>query len=162
MLISLLVLLVPVVVLIGGYQVLSGRTDPVAVDQTGVLSQARSAGLPVAEPAAGLGPEWVPVSGVFEREPAGETLRLGFASPDGESVQLLQSSIPARTLLAERYPDAGSPTGEVIVDGERWQVYSTRPGEQALLLASPDLTVLVVGTAAEPELREAAAALTGR
>lgn len=154
MVLSLLVLLVPIVLLVGGYQMISGRMDPVAIDPGPALVEARASGLAVVEP-IGLDPRWVPVSAVFQDGPV---LRLGYVTPAGDSAQLVQSPLPPEELYAGL-----SPSGTVEVAGQAWQRYQTRPGERALVLQVPDLTTIVVGTADEPELHTlAAAAWLGR
>jgi hypothetical protein len=157
--ISLLVLLVPVLVLVGGYQLVSGRTQPVTVDQTPAILAARGAGFEVAEP-TGLGPDWVPVSGVFRTVDGGATLRLGYLTPAGEGVQLVQSTVAAARLLTEELTEDAAPAGTVEVDGIAWQRYPGRSGETALVLREAEHTLLVVGPAAESELRRLAASLS--
>lgn len=159
MVFSLLVLLIPVLLLVGGYQLLTGRNEPVAADPAPALADARAAGLDVAEP-EGLGSDWALVSAVFQRPGEdGATLRLGYAAPGGESAQVVQSTVPAEALLPDELHDAGAPTGSVEVAGEPWQRYETRPGERALVRLEPQLTTIVIGTAAEPDLHTLAASL---
>jgi hypothetical protein len=158
MVISLLVLLVPVFVLVGGYQLLTGRTEPVAVDPAGAVEQARAAGLEVTAPGRPP-PGWTPVSAVFQQPDGGATLRIGYATPDGGSAQLVQSTVPAETLLPGELHEAGAATGTVEVGGRSWQRYETRPGERALVWLRPELTTIVIGTAAESELRALAVAV---
>lgn len=164
MVISLVVLLVPLLVLVGGYQLLAGRTQPAEVDPSSTIMAARSAGFEVVQP-AGLEPGWVLVSAVFRNLDEGATIRLGYVTPDGGSVQLVQSTVPISQLLAAELAEAGepagevSPTGEVDVGGTIWQRYPGRPGETALVLRDEDRTLVVVGSAHEPELRELAASV---
>jgi hypothetical protein len=158
MVMSLLVLLVPVLVLVGGYQLVAGRTQPTEVDPSSAFIAAQSAGFEVAQP-AGLEPGWVPVSAVFRNLEDGATLRLGYVTPDGDNVQLVQSTVPAPRLLAAELSDDAAPVGTVAVDGTAWQRYPGRSGEVALVLMEGDRTVLVVGQASESELRALAASL---
>lgn len=160
MVISLLVLLVPVVLLIGGYQLLAGRNQPTEVDPAPALAQARAAGLAVAEP-TGLSADWTPVSAVVQPADKGTTLRIGYLTPAGASVQVLQSNIPAEHLLPEEFPDAGPPAGTVTIADHPWQVYSV-PHGQALVRLTPELTTIVRGSAAEAELHALVAAVTAR
>jgi hypothetical protein len=158
MVISLLVLLVPVILLVSGYQLLSGRTQPVAVDPAPALADARAAGLAVAVPGE-LDAGWVPVSAVFRSGDGGLTLRLGYLTPAGASVQLVQSSIPADRLLAAELPDASTLTGAVEVAGHAWQRYSGTDRHQALVLLAVDQTTIALGAASEAELQALAASL---
>jgi hypothetical protein len=156
--ISLLVLLVPLLVLVGGYQLLAGRDRAVPVDQSAQIMAARNAGLEVTEP-AGLGPAWVPVSATFRSDGAGATLRLGYVTPAGDPVQLVQSTVPAARLLAAELAEPAAPAGTVQVAGTTWHRYAGRPGETALVHQEPGRTMIVVGPAAGSELGELAASL---
>jgi Protein of unknown function (DUF4245) len=156
--ISLAVLLVPVFVLVGGYQLISGRNEPVEVDTAPALAEAEAAGMAVAAP-AGLADGWVPVSAVFQRPAGGLTLRIGYITPDGPSVQLVQSTVPAERLLPSELPDGAQPAGTVDVAGEPWQPYQNQDGERALVHLAPDLTTMVVGATSEAQLRDLAASL---
>jgi uncharacterized protein DUF4245 len=156
--ISLIVLLVPVVLLFGGYQLLAGRNQPVAVDPTGALAEARSAGLTATTP-TGLGEDWVPVSAVFQRVDGGLTLRIGYVTPDRASVQLVQSTVPADRLLPAELPEAAAPAGELDVAGQPWQRYESESDGRSLVLMEPELTTVVVGDAAEAELQQLAASV---
>jgi hypothetical protein len=157
MVISLLVLLVPVMLLIGGYQLLAGRTQPVEVDPAPTLAAAEAAGLPVSAP-TGLPDDWVPVSAVFRRTGEGLTLRVGYVTPGGGSTQLVQSTVPAERLLPAELPEAAAPAGSLDLAGRSWQRYQADAG-RALVLLEPDRTVIVVGAVEEAELRTLAAAL---
>jgi hypothetical protein len=155
--ISLIVLLVPVLLLFGGYQLLAGRNEPVPVDQSEAIGEAGAAGMPVAVP-AGLGEDWVPVSAVFQRPSGGFTLRLGYVTPDRASVQAVQSTVPAELLLPAELPEGATPAGALEVAGQSWQRYESERGRMLVLL-EPDLTTLVVGDASEAELSQLAASL---
>lgn len=158
MAISLLVLLVPVFLVVGLYQWLYGTNTPAPVDQTPAVTSARSAGFEVAEP-AGLSDQWVPVSAVFRDIDGGITVRLGYVTPEGQGVQLVQSTVPAGRLLPAELTEQARPEGVVEVDRRVWQRYASRPGERVLVLLEPDRTTLVVGPTSVAELRELAASL---
>jgi hypothetical protein len=155
MVISLLVLLVPVVLFVGVYQVISGRNLPVEVDPSGELAAAEEAGMPVTVP-AGLAAGWVPVSAAFRTADAGGTVRVGYLTPDANSVQLVQSTAPAEELLAAELPDSAAPAGAVDVAGRSWQLYEADDDHLALVLLEPDRTVIAHGRAPETELRDLA------
>jgi hypothetical protein len=156
--ISLAVLLVPILVLVGGYQLISGRTQPVEVDPTSAIIAARSAGFEAVQP-TGLEPGWVAVSAVFRTLDDGVTLRLGYVTPAGDSVQLVQSTVPESRLLAAELSEDAAVADTLDVDGTAWQRYPGRSGEVALVLRDADRTVVVVGKASESELRALAASL---
>jgi hypothetical protein len=88
-------------------------------------------------------------------------LRVGYLSPEGGSVQLVESDRPADALLREELTDSARPLGTAPVDGRGWQRYQGRPGERALVLLEPQRTLLVVGVAADRELAELARSLRG-
>ncbi|MEQ4301193.1 DUF4245 domain-containing protein [Plantactinospora sp. B6F1] len=157
--ISLLVLLVPIALVIGFARVFLGAEQPVVIDPTPVLQEARAANaFPVSEP-TDLTDGWRTVTAQFRREAAGATLRLGYLSPDGGGVQLVQSSLPAEGLLPAELTRDGQPQGTVEVGGRLWQRYTARPGESALVLLEPDRTVLLVGRASEDQLRQVVSSL---
>jgi hypothetical protein len=156
--ISLLVLLVPVLVLVGGYQILAERDQPVPVAPDAEIAAAQRAGLEAVEP-TGLDPQWVPVSAVFRQVDGGATLRLGYLTPQRAPVQVVQSSVTPERLLPQELVADPTPVGTVTAGGVTWQRYPGREGETALVRHESGHTVLVVGAAAEPELRELAAAL---
>lgn len=155
MIISLLVLLVPVLVLVGGYQLIAGRQQPVEVDTAPAYAEANAAGLAVTAP-QDLGDGWVPVSAQFDEHATGGTLRVGYVTPAGDPVQVVHSTVPPEVLLPQRLPDAGPPTGEVRLGDENWQRFPGRPNEQALVRMTPGLTTIVVGTADDAELQHLA------
>lgn len=159
MALSLLVLLLPIGLLVGFNRFVLDGEKPTVVDPAAAVSQARAAGLfPVDQP-VGLGSDWRAVRADFRREENGATLRIGYLTPAGEGVQLVQSNHPAERLLATELTSAGRPQGTVDVAGEAWQRYSARPGERALVLLEPQRAIIVVGAAEESRLRELAAAL---
>ncbi|QSB15285.1 DUF4245 family protein [Natronosporangium hydrolyticum] len=161
LIISLLVLLVPVLLLIGGYQILTGRTQPVAVDPAPAVAEAREAGLPAAGQPE-LDEQWVPISAAFAEPTTGAsgggTLRIGYVTPSDGSVQLIQSTLPADELLPADLPPEAAPAGNREIAGEPWQYYTGAGGEHALVLLEPELTIMVVGLGSEAELAELAAA----
>jgi hypothetical protein len=158
MALSLLVLLVPVVLIVGGYRVLQRGDQPVIVDPAPAVAQARSAGLTVAEPDA-LSTGWRPVSADFLKRDGGGVLRIGYLTPDGVGVQLIESDLPAEPLLAGELTKTARPQGAIDLGGRAWQRYSARPGERALVLLEPRRTVIVIGSVPESQLTRLAAAL---
>jgi hypothetical protein len=157
MAISLLVLLVPIALVVGVYRVVFGGDQPVRTDPAPTVAQARASGaFPVLEP-VGLGPDWHPVSATFNRQEG--TLRIGYVSPSGTGLQLVESAVPPEKLLPAELVSAGRPTGSISVAGRDWQRYTARADERALVLLEPNRTVIVVGAAGEQELSGLAGAL---
>lgn len=157
--ISLLVLLVPTLVLVGGYQVLAGRHDPVPVDSTAQIAAAHHAGLEVHVPEQ-LGEQWVPVTAAFQQEELGPTLRLGYLTPDGHPVQLAQTAAPVNDVVG-RELGAGAQALEAAPSaGATWWWYDTQQDKRALVRHEAGLTLVIVGPEpAAQELTELAASL---
>jgi len=159
MALSLGILLVPIALLLVFYRVVLGGDSPVSVDPAEAIAEARSArAFPVLVP-AGLGDDWHVSSASFRRAEPGATLRLGYVAPDDESVLLVQSSVAPQTLLPAELGDKTEPVGSFRAENGAWRQYRTRPGESALVLAGPDRTVVVVGTAGREHLEKLAASL---
>ncbi|BCB79916.1 hypothetical protein GCM10022251_08920 [Phytohabitans flavus] len=159
MVLSLIVLLVPVLLVVLIYRVVQGGDQPVEVDTAPAIAQARSANaFPVAEP-AGLGEDWRAISATFQKAEVGQILRIGYVTPDGAGLQLIQSAVPPKQLLPAELTKSGKAEGTIAVDGQPWQRYTARPGERALVLPEHGRTIVIVGSAHEEEQRELAAAV---
>ncbi|WP_341719040.1 DUF4245 domain-containing protein [Micromonospora sp. FIMYZ51] len=159
MAISLLVLLVPIVLLLAFYRGFLGGDEPTTVDPTPAFEQARSAGaFPVSEP-TGLGEGWRTVRATYRMAEGGAILRVGYVTPEGRGLQVVQSDVPAEQLLPTELTNEGQPQGQTDLGTSTWQRYTARGNEQALVLLQPDRTVIVVGDARDNELREMATAV---
>lgn len=159
MVLSLIVLLVPVLLVVLIYRVVQGGDQPVEVDTAPAIAQARSAdAFPVAEP-EGLSEDWRTISATFQKAEGGQILRLGYVTPDGAGLQLIQSNVPPDDLLPAELTRSGRAEGTLKVDGQSWQRYTARPGERALVLLERDRTIVIVGGAHEEEQRDLAAAV---
>jgi hypothetical protein len=153
MAISLLVLLVPILLIFVFYRVVLGGDQPARMDPAPAIAEARAANaFPVSE-------SWRPVNANLQTADGFRTLRIGYVSPEGGGVQLVQSNLPAERLLPAELTGKGQAQGVTEVAGRDWQRYSARAGERALVLLQPERTVIVVGDAAEGELRDLAGAL---
>ncbi|MFI6231694.1 DUF4245 family protein [Micromonospora echinospora] len=156
MAISLLVLLVPIALLLAFYRGFLGGEEPTTVDPAPAVEQARAANVfPVAEP-SGLGSDWQTITARFQQTEQGASLRLGYLTPEGRGVQLVQSNVPVERLLPQELTDQSQPQGALDLEGRSWQRYTARGNERALVLLEPARTVIVVGDATENELRELA------
>ena len=145
MALSLAVLLVPIALLLVFYRVVLSGDAPITVDPGPTIQEARSAALfPVAVP-TGLGSDWHVSSATFRRQSDGATLRLGYVDPDDDPIQLVESSVPPETLLPTELSAGATPTGQFRDASGAWRRYDTRPGEQALVLAEPTRTTIVIG-----------------
>jgi hypothetical protein len=156
---SLLILLIPIALLLTFYRVVLGGDEPVRVDPSSAIQQARSAAaFPVAEP-AGLGDDWIVTAATFQRAEDGATLRLGYLDPDDDSVLLVQSSVSADTLVPAELGKEGRRTGTFRDEAQSWLRYEGRPGEVSLVLVEQGRTIIVVGRTAAENIEELAAAL---
>ncbi|MEU5783689.1 DUF4245 domain-containing protein [Micromonospora lupini] len=159
MAISLLVLLIPIALLLAFYRGFLGGDQATTVDPAPAIEQARSANtFPVSEP-QGLGSGWRTVSARYQTVEGGANLRIGYLTPEGRGVQLLQSNVPVEQLLPAELTDQSQPQGPTELAGRTWQRYTARGNQQALVLLEPTRTVLVVGDARDNELRDLAGAL---
>ncbi|MET7945712.1 DUF4245 domain-containing protein [Micromonospora sp. NPDC005324] len=159
MAISLLVLLVPIALLLAFYRGFLGGDQATTVDPAPAIEQARSANVfPVSQP-QGLGSDWTTVSARYQTVEGGANLRLGYLTPEGRGVQLLQSSVPADRLLPAELTSQSQPQGPTELAGRTWQLYTARGNQQALVLLEPTRTVIIVGDARDNELRELASSL---
>jgi hypothetical protein len=160
MAISLLVLLIPLALVVAVFR-LRGGEDVVVVDPSPAIAQARAANaFPVTAP-SGLPGQWRPVSAAFRPGSGGSVLRIGYLTPTGGAVQLIESDEPTEDLLPRELGDQIRPIGPVAVEGQQWRSFEVRGGETALVLAGSDRTLIVVGRAEVAELTQLAAAVAG-
>lgn len=155
---SLLVLLVPILI-VGALLRACGSSDPTLVDTAPAIADARSAAaFPVVEP-RGLGDGWQAVQATFHRaDPA--ALRLGYLTPSGGELLLVESNEDSGTLLARELGDEVQPQGEVSVDGQAWTHSIVRENERALVSIGADRTIVIVGRVSLDELTVFAGSLS--
>ncbi len=158
MAISLLILLVPVAIIVALVNI-RGGSDVVVVDPGPAIAEATAAkSFPVAVP-TGLGSSWRSVSAQFTRDPGGAVLRIGYVTPSGGAVQLIESDAALDGLLVRELGDNSRPTGTEPIGANRWNSYQVRAGELALVLPQAGRTIVIIGHADVGELRELAAAV---
>ncbi len=155
MVLSLVVLLIPIVViivLVGA----PGGNDPVVTDPGPVIAEAQSArAFPVAVP-TGLSSDWKSVSSAYDAN----TLRIGYVTPAGAGVQLIESSVPKDQLLIQELGDDTKPDGVVPAGSGSWNAYQVRNGQRALVLPQSGRTIIVIGDADPSELAQLAASVS--
>jgi hypothetical protein len=160
MALSLAVLLVPIALLLVFYRVVLNGDAPVTVDPGPAIEEAQSAALfPVAAP-GDLGGGWHVSSATFQRRTDGATLRIGYVDPDDNGLQLIESSVPPATLLPAELSTTARPLDTFRADARVWRLYDARPGEQALVLAEPNRTIVVVGRTQAKNLETLASSLS--
>ncbi|MDB1086920.1 DUF4245 domain-containing protein [Streptomyces sp. ACA25] len=110
----------------------------------------------------GLPPEWRATS--VRYQPQGEhgaTWRLGFMDPENEYAALAQAD-GAPGPFVDALTHGAEDTGETLrIDGREWTRYEGAKYD-ALVLAEPEVTTLVLGTAPVDRLEQLAAALETR
>jgi hypothetical protein len=156
MLLSLAVLVVPIFVLLLGYRYLFAGDAPISVDATQTWAAARhSAHFTVLAP-DGLPKGWTVASAMFRDG----TLRVGYVTPAGTGLQLVESDRALDVLGPAELGTEARAGSLVSLNGQPWRAYQqVRGGGQALVLADAGRTVLVVGSASPADLRTFATAL---
>jgi hypothetical protein len=162
MAISLVVLLIPLALLVALFR-LRGGEDTVIVDPSSALNSAQSAGLfPVATP-KGLPDGWRCLSAQFTRSGANRAtgeLRVGYLTATNGQLQLIESNEDAATLSGREFANQARLTGTTTVAGTQWQAYQVRGDERALVLTTPQRTIVVIGAADPAELGTLATAVS--
>lgn len=159
MVLSLAVLIVPIALLLIFYRVVLSGDAPVTVDAGPKIQEAQEAkAFPVAVP-AGLGDDWSVSSATFTRQSGGATLRIGYVGPGKAPVQLVESSVVSSTLLPAELTTKAKPLTDFRASNGVWRLYDGRPGEQALVLADPSRTIIVVGKTDVSNLERLASSL---
>jgi hypothetical protein len=158
--IALAVLLLPVAVLLGAYLVVFNGAAPIAVDPTAALQDAQHANAFTVLAPAGLPRGWTVSSAQAGPVAGGYTLRLGYLTPHHDGLELIESSQAAQVLLPAELGADAQPADLVSIAGQRWRPYPVaRAGGRALVLATDQGTVLIVGTASQADLVRFAASL---
>jgi hypothetical protein len=156
MVISLAVLLVPLAIVFAVSRLLGGG-DVVVVDPGPAFSQAAAA-FPVVTP-HGLADGWRPVRATFQAENDGKALRVGYVTPAGGAIQLIESDEAVDGLLIRELGDNTRPTGPVTLGNTSWRSFDVRTDEHALVRTDSGRTVVVIGKAGPTELQALAASL---
>ncbi len=102
-------------------------------------------------------------SGLDRVESGGKVVRVGFLTPDGRYLRLLQADTTEEALLAvETGAEAVPGQGVVDVDGQQWVRYGTRSEEPIWITevagGSKPIRMLITGSGNEAEYRTLAAA----
>jgi hypothetical protein len=156
MLLSLAVLLIPVLVLFAVYETVFSGAAPIAVDPSDTWTTARhSATFTVLQP-RGLPAKWTVTSARF----ASGTVRVGYVTPSGTGLQLVESAAPVDQFLPAELGDTARPGNFVTIGDRQWRSYPlVRSDNRALVLVDDGRAVVVIGSASDTDLRAFAAAL---
>ena len=158
MVLSLAVLLVPIALMLTFYRVMLDGDKPIAVDPSEAIQQA-SQTFTVSQP-SGLGDDWHVTSANVQTTSAGVTLRIGYVDPDGDPILLVESTVPAATLVPAEVGKEGKRIGAFRTEDRTWLRYSGRPGETALILTEQDRTLVLLGKTDQKNLDTLAGALS--
>ncbi len=133
--------------------------DPVrTVDPAPVLLSAREqAGYPVYAP-TGLTGNWRATSARFEADGDATVWFLGYVTPDDQYIAVAQTDGDAQNFIEEQTLD-GSPDGEMTVDGQVWQRYTTTD-QRSLVRSADGSTVVVTGSVSYEQLADFAGRLS--
>jgi Protein of unknown function (DUF4245) len=153
--------LIPLLVIVGLVVLLNRPGDQSsdgvhAIDLAPAIAAAQQqAGFPVLAP-SGLGERWRPTS--TELAPAGPSapasFRIGYVSPAGRYAELLQSADAPDAVAALYGPLTAD--GTTSIRGVSWLQYDTTAGRRLLRHTFGKVTVIVTGSASQPELAELA------
>jgi hypothetical protein len=128
-------------------------TDGVhVVDITGTVQAARQqASFTVLVP-QGLDDKWRPTSDAFTPSGAGTpaSLLIGYVTPKTQYAEFYESNDAPDAMAAQYGPLTGN--GIVTVNGAQWDRYQTGKGRELLRHTIGSVTVVVTGSASEPEL----------
>jgi hypothetical protein len=134
MFLSLAVLLVPILLILGVLRACSGGDQPVVVDTTAAVGDAKVANLfPVLVP-QGLGDGWKAVQATFRRTEGASTatLRLGYLTPTGGQVLLVESNEDLDTTFKQELGADARQEGGVQAGEKPWTSWACTDGEWAL------------------------------
>jgi hypothetical protein len=138
---SMAVLLVPIGLFYVGWNWIASDRQVSVVDTSENYTTAASLGLTVIEPA--LSEDWKPISTDLEVEGEAVTLRTGWYSPEGDGLQLVQTT----GAIADVHEDLTGAGAPVESGGADWTSYELSSGEAwvaelagatVILTAEPD------------------------
>ncbi|BBH64740.1 hypothetical protein ACTI_14250 [Actinoplanes sp. OR16] len=158
MIYSLLVLLVPIALVMVFWKVVLDGDKPLTRDPSSAI-QSASREFTVAQP-AGLSDDWYVQSANFQKTDTGATLRIGYVDPDADPILLVQSTVPAETLVPAEVGDEGKRTGTFRAGNRTWMTYTGRPGETAFIVTEQNRTIVLVGETKQKNMETLAAALS--
>lgn len=157
MFLSLAVLLVPIAAFFLVWNLVADGSQARRIDPTSTFTEAEGVGLAVMRP-DGLDVDWQPVSAAMNHESGRPVLRVGYQTPDGAGVQLVETSVDPEALLAAELSGGSRPDGSTSQGGRDWQVFQT-PGGNAVVYSDESITVLVHGDTDVAELSQFVRAL---
>lgn len=158
MIVSLGVLLAPIGLFFLVWNFLTSDEQVRVIDPSNSYAEAAGMGLDVQEP-TGLSEEWKPVSSAVDPDSAEVTMRVGYHTPEGAGIQLIQSEGDLEATMHQELGADPQPSGAVEAADREWLSYVTVEGHDALVFDGDDLVMVVYGDAELEELEEFVAAL---
>ena len=133
--------------------------DPVrTVDPMPALLTAREqAEYPIYAP-TGLSSEWRATSARFEADGDATVWFLGYVTPENQYIAVAQTDGDSGDFIEEQTLE-GTPDGEVTVEGQTWQRYSSAD-QRSLVREADGSTVIVTGSVSYEQLAEFAGRLS--
>lgn len=160
MALSLAVLIVPIALLMLFYHFMLDGDAPASIDPSATIQEAQQAGAFTVAAPTGLSDGWHAGSATWVKQANGSTLRIGYTDPDRDPVQLVESSVPADTLLKAELTSKAQPLmTSYRTENGVWRLYSARSGETALVLSDTGRTIIVIGKADVSSLEKLASSL---
>ena len=149
-------LLIPLFVLLGVYQVVYSGDAPIPYDASSVWATARhDKRFPVLQP-NGLPAHWTVISATYRDA----TLRVGYITPAGTGLQLVESDQTAEQLLPAELGATARPGNLLVIGDRQWRDYpDARNGDHALVLVEQGRTIVVIGGVEGADLRTFAGTL---
>ncbi|HEY7173770.1 MAG TPA: DUF4245 domain-containing protein [Micromonosporaceae bacterium] len=157
---AVLVLLVPVIIAVVVYVFFFGGSNAIAIDPSGTYSEAQVAHVfPVVQP-QGLPNGWKPVSSTFGVENGRHVLRVGYVTPGGSGIQLVESDGPAASAISDAVGSSNPIGASVNLGGRNWgEVGAGNHDQRALIDTEKGYTIIVKGQVSENDLSTFASSL---
>ncbi|GIG58387.1 hypothetical protein Lfu02_27590 [Longispora fulva] len=155
---SMLALLIPIVLMLVLYRFLGGES-PTTVDPSAALTDARARASYQVWAPSGLPSGWRTSTAKTAQQDGHLVLRIGYAGPDGEFLQLTESSAPLDGVLNSAVGGGSTLLGSAEIGGRTWQRYSGAQGVSAVVLAENGRTIVLAGQAPDATMVEFARSL---
>lgn len=127
--------------------------------QLRVLAGAMPFPLRVPAPPAGWRATAVDTARVGEN--GARAVRVGYLTPAGHYLRLVQSDADEPALLATEAPSTPAAAGPIVVTGTTWMSYTDDRREPVRIAALDGVRLLITGSGTDDEFRALAAAATG-
>ena len=158
MALSMVVLLIPLALVVLLFRARGGE-DAVVIDPAPTIAQAQQSGTFTVAVPTDLAEGWRTVSATFVEGADGATLRLGYLTPGGGAIQLIESSEAVDPLLIRELGDNVRPVATVDAGAVSWIHTRPRGSERAIVRKDAGRTMIVIGAAPLTDLQDLAESL---